>query len=51
MEQAVWSRCQSADEMEKDNLDFTFHFDPRHSRLSCQLRVTADFDGLSIKVS
>jgi 2Fe-2S ferredoxin len=37
-------------EMEEDMLDFAPGVDPQRSRLSCQLRVTADMDGLVVTV-
>ena len=36
-------------EMEEDMLDFAFDIRP-NSRLSCQIKVTAELDGLSVKV-
>ena len=34
--------------MEEDMLDFAWQPDPRRSRLTCQLRVTGDLDGLVV---
>lgn len=36
-------------EMEEDMLDFAFDIRP-NSRLSCQIKVTEELDGLSVKV-
>ena len=37
-------------EMEEDMLDFAPAMDPERSRLSCQIRVTAELDGLVVNV-
>jgi 2Fe-2S ferredoxin len=36
--------------MEEDMLDFAYETDPSRSRLSCQLRVTDDMDGLIVNM-
>ena len=36
--------------MEEDMLDFAWEPDPEKSRLTCQLRVTDDFDGLVVRM-
>lgn len=36
--------------MEEDMLDFAWDPDPVKSRLTCQLRVTPDFDGLVVRM-
>ncbi|MGI9405439.1 MAG: 2Fe-2S iron-sulfur cluster-binding protein [Hyphomicrobiaceae bacterium] len=38
-----------AEEMEEDMLDFAFEVES-NSRLSCQIKVTAEMDGLVVKV-
>jgi 2Fe-2S ferredoxin len=43
-------RMPPVEAMEEDMLDFAWEVDREQSRLSCQLRVTADFDGLVIKI-
>lgn len=35
-------------EIEKDMLEFAWEPDPHRSRLTCQIRVTADLDGLTL---
>jgi 2Fe-2S ferredoxin len=36
--------------MEEDMLDFAPAMDPQRSRLGCQIRVTAELDGLVVEV-
>ncbi len=36
--------------MEEDMLDFAWEPDPVKSRLTCQLRITAEFDGLVVQM-
>jgi len=36
--------------MEEDMLDFAWEPDPVRSRLTCQLRVTAELDGLVVRM-
>lgn len=43
-------RLPEKEEMEEDMLEFAPEVDPRHSRLSCQLRVTAEMEGLVVTV-
>ena len=38
------------DAMEQDMLDFAWEPDPVRSRLTCQLRVTDDLDGLVVQL-
>ena len=38
------------DDMEEDMLDFAYSPDPKASRLTCQLEVTDDFDGLIVRM-
>ena len=38
------------DPMEEDMLDFAFQPDPERSRLTCQLKVTDDLDGLVVRM-
>lgn len=43
-------RLPPQEEMEEEMLDFAPGMDPACSRLSCQLQVTADLDGLVVTV-
>jgi 2Fe-2S ferredoxin len=43
-------KLPAIDAMEEDMLDFAYETDPSRSRLSCQLRVTADMDGLIVNM-
>jgi 2Fe-2S ferredoxin len=36
--------------MEQDMLDFAYEPDPQRSRLTCQLQVTDDLDGLIVQM-
>ncbi|RPE71037.1 2Fe-2S ferredoxin [Pacificibacter maritimus] len=38
------------DAMEEDMLDFAFQPDPARSRLTCQIKVTDDLDGLVVNL-
>ena len=38
------------EDMEEDMLDFAYSPDPETSRLTCQLEVTDDFDGLIVRM-
>ena len=38
------------DGMEEDMLDFAYEPDPARSRLTCQVKVTADLDGLVVNM-
>ncbi len=38
------------EDMESDMLDFAFEPDPARSRLTCQLKVTAELDGLVVQM-
>ncbi len=38
------------DAMEEDMLDFAYETDPTRSRLTCQIKVTADMDGLVVQL-
>ncbi|MDO5758636.1 MAG: 2Fe-2S iron-sulfur cluster-binding protein [Rhodobacterales bacterium] len=38
------------DDMEEDMLDFAFEPDPVRSRLTCQLKVTDELDGLVVQM-
>jgi 2Fe-2S ferredoxin len=44
------SLCGSADELEQGMLEFAFDVDEAASRLSCQIDVTADMEGLVVKM-
>ena len=43
-------RLPEKDEMEEDMLDFAYEPDPERSRLTCQLKVTPDLDGLVVQM-
>ena len=46
----AWTgKTGSPEAMEEDMLDFAYDVQP-NSRLSCQIKVTADLDGLVVKV-
>jgi 2Fe-2S ferredoxin len=38
------------EDMEEDMLDFAYEPDPKRSRLTCQLKVTAELDGLVVQM-
>ncbi len=38
------------EDMEEDMLDFAFEPDPARSRLTCQIKVTDDLDGLVVQM-
>mgnify|MGYP000530507938 CR=1 FL=1 len=41
---------QEAEELEEDMLDFAFEPDADRSRLTCQIKVTDDLDGLVVNM-
>jgi ferredoxin, 2Fe-2S len=43
-------RVPPMESMEEDMLDFAPDTDPERSRLACQIRVTAELDGLVVNV-
>jgi ferredoxin, 2Fe-2S len=43
-------RLPPREPMEEDMLDFAWEPDPETSRLTCQLRVTDDLDGLVVRM-
>ena len=43
-------RLPPREAMEEDMLDFAWEPDPERSRLTCQLRVTDDLDGLVVRM-
>jgi len=45
-----FSRLPEIADMERDMLDFATGLDPLRSRLSCQIRVTPEMDGLVVTV-
>ncbi|MFA5538544.1 MAG: 2Fe-2S iron-sulfur cluster-binding protein [Gemmobacter sp.] len=46
---AAWvDRIPARDAMEEDMLDFAYEPDPLRSRLTCQIRVTDELDGLVV---
>ena len=44
------SKLPAKDGMEEDMLDFAYEPDPARSRLTCQVKVTADLDGLVVNM-
>ncbi len=44
------NRLPAMQDMERDMLDFATSVDPERSRLSCQIRVTEEMDGLLVYV-
>lgn len=48
VDEAWVERLPPRDPMEEDMLDFAWQPDPRRSRLTCQLRVTGELDGLVV---
>lgn len=49
IDEAWQSKTGSAEEMEEDMLDFAFDVRP-NSRLSCQIKVTDELDGLVVRL-
>ncbi len=48
---AAWvEKLPAKDDMEEDMLDFAYEPDPTKSRLTCQLKVTDDLDGLRVQM-
>ncbi|MBR9843038.1 MAG: 2Fe-2S iron-sulfur cluster binding domain-containing protein [Rhodobacteraceae bacterium] len=46
---AAWvEKIPGKDDMEEDMLDFAYEPDPVRSRLTCQIKVTDDMDGLIV---
>ncbi|SHF25721.1 ferredoxin, 2Fe-2S [Loktanella atrilutea] len=43
-------RLPAKDAMEEDMLDFAYKPDPARSRLTCQLKVSDDLDGLRVQM-
>ncbi|MGF1444902.1 MAG: 2Fe-2S iron-sulfur cluster-binding protein [Pikeienuella sp.] len=43
-------KLPAKEDMESDMLDFAFQPDAERSRLTCQLKVTAELDGLVVKI-
>ena len=43
-------KLPAKDAMEEDMLDFAYEPDPAKSRLTCQLKVTEDMDGLRVQM-
>lgn len=50
VDQSWVERLPPKDEMEEDMLEFAFEPDPTTSRLTCQLKVTDDLDGLIVRM-
>ncbi|MDG1449184.1 MAG: 2Fe-2S iron-sulfur cluster-binding protein [Ascidiaceihabitans sp.] len=48
---ASWvEKVPAKDDMETDMLDFAYEPDEKLSRLTCQMKITADLDGLIVKM-
>lgn len=48
---AAWvDRLPAKDSMEEDMLDFAYNPDPATSRLTCQLKVTPEIEGLVVRM-
>ncbi len=48
---AAWvEKIPAKDDMEEDMLDFAFEPNPELSRLTCQIKVTDDLDGLVVQM-
>ena len=48
---AEWSaKIPSMEPMEEDMLDFAYEVKPDQSRLSCQIKVTDELDGLTVNL-
>ena len=50
VDEAWTGRLPPKEAMEEDMLDFAWKPDPARSRLTCQLKVTAAFDGLRVQM-
>lgn len=50
VDKAWVDRIPAKDSMEEDMLDFAYQPDPVSSRLTCQIRVTDDLDGLVVRM-
>ena len=48
VDEAWVDKLPAKDAMEEDMLDFAYEPDPRRSRLTCQVKVTAELDGLVV---
>jgi len=48
VDQAWIGKLPEMDGMEEDMIDFAFAPDPERSRLTCQIKVTDDIDGLIV---
>ena len=50
VDEAAMDKVGSADAMEEDMLDFAYEPDATKSRLTCQLKVSDDLDGLRVQM-
>ena len=48
VDEAWVEKLPAKDAMEEDMLDFAYEPDPKRSRLTCQVKVTAELDGLVV---
>ena len=50
VDEAWTGKLPAKEAMEEDMLDFAFEPNPERSRLTCQLKVTSDLDGLVVQM-
>ena len=50
IDEAWLDRLPAKESMEEDMLDFAWHPDPVKSRLTCQIKVTPEIDGLVVHI-
>lgn len=50
LDEAWVARVPAKEAMEEDMLDFAWQPDPVKSRLTCQIKVTDDLDGLIVRI-
>jgi len=50
VDQAWFSKLPEMEDMEEDMIDFAFAPDPEKSRLTCQITVTDEIDGLVVQL-
>ena len=50
VDEAWVGKIPAKDDMEEDMLDFAYQPDPAKSRLTCQIKVTDELDGLRVKM-
>ncbi len=50
VDEAWVEKLPAKDAMEEDMLDFAYEPDPKRSRLTCQVKVTEELDGLVVQM-